>query len=75
MIICHCTGATDSDLRLAAQRGARSCADIARASGVGGDCGGCAAMVDLVLANHRCAPRAHERAGALRPTTPYAASA
>jgi len=49
MIACLCRGVSDSEVRSAIARGARTVSDIRRACGAGDDCGSCcvtlAAMV------------------------------
>ncbi len=54
MIVCHCHGVTDREIRASVQNGARSCADIADCCGASSSCGGCASLVaEIVQAERR----------------------
>jgi len=62
MIVCHCKGLTDHDIRKAAREGAVDSSDVARSCAAGTDCGGCRPLVDEILskespAQHRVQPR------------------
>lgn len=48
MIICHCHGVSDRELRDAASRG-ESCADVARSCRAGSACHGCLPAVREIL--------------------------
>ncbi|MCA8980348.1 MAG: (2Fe-2S)-binding protein [Planctomycetes bacterium] len=48
MIICHCHGVSDRELRAAARRG-ESCADVARGCRAGSACHGCLPAVREIL--------------------------
>ena len=41
MIVCHCKGLSDRDIRAAVRDGARSCRQVGRACEAGRACGGC----------------------------------
>ena len=51
MIVCHCYGVSDRQIRECAREGARSVAEVGHACGAGAGCGGCrpeiACIVDL----------------------------
>lgn len=49
MLVCHCRGVTDRQLRRAVRNGAGSVRDVARATGAGLRCGGCRANVSKVV--------------------------
>jgi bacterioferritin-associated ferredoxin len=54
MIVCHCHGITDREIRASVQRGALSCGEVAQACGAGSGCGGCEpAVEDLVRSERR----------------------
>ena len=54
MIVCHCHGVTDREIRAAVQCGARNCADVADTCGAGSGCGGCHSVVaEIVTAERR----------------------
>jgi bacterioferritin-associated ferredoxin len=54
MIVCHCHGVTDREIRAAVHCGARHCADVADTCGAGSGCGGCRSLVaDIVTAERR----------------------
>jgi bacterioferritin-associated ferredoxin len=50
MIVCHCKGITDRQIRQAAAAGARSADEIARRATAGTDCGGCRPLIEALLA-------------------------
>lgn len=49
MIVCHCKGISDRDLRHAVAAGATSRRKLARTCGVGAVCGGCRPVIDEIL--------------------------
>ena len=49
MIVCHCTGATDRDVRQAAALVGGDRGEALRACGAGGCCGGCKPLVLRLL--------------------------
>jgi bacterioferritin-associated ferredoxin len=53
MIVCHCHGVTDREIRASVQNGARTCADIADCCGAGSGCGGCASLVAEIVHGER----------------------
>jgi bacterioferritin-associated ferredoxin len=54
MIVCHCHGVTDREIRACVTEGARTCADVADVCGAGSGCGGCQALVaEIVTGEHR----------------------
>ena len=54
MIVCHCHGVTDREIRASVQCGARNCADVADACGASSGCGGCEELVaEIVHAERR----------------------
>ena len=55
MIVCHCRGLSDRQIRRVVRGGARTRRAVARACGASADCGGC------TLAIHAILEREHER--------------
>jgi len=53
MIVCHCHGVTDREIRASVQHGASTCADVADACGASSGCGGCHALVAEIVAGER----------------------
>ncbi len=54
MIVCHCHGVTDREIRACVQNGARTCDDVADHCGASSGCGGCASLVaDIVHGERR----------------------
>lgn len=50
MIVCHCKGITDRDIRAAVLEGHQPASeDFSRACPAGTDCGGCRPLVDALL--------------------------
>jgi len=49
MIVCHCDGVTDREIRACVQNGARSPDDVADHCGASTGCGGCAALVAEIV--------------------------
>jgi bacterioferritin-associated ferredoxin len=50
MYVCHCRAVNDRTVLAAAAQGAVTVDDLTRACGAGGDCGGCHAVLDELLA-------------------------
>lgn len=50
MIVCHCKGTTDRDIRAAAARGRGTCHEVERRCGAGTGCGGCKPAILALLA-------------------------
>lgn len=48
MIVCHCTGKTDRQIRQAVDSGARSCEEIAQRCDAGTVCGGCVPLIECL---------------------------
>jgi len=53
MIVCHCHGVTDREIRASVQNGARTCADVADACGASSGCGGCTSLVAEIVQGER----------------------
>ena len=49
MLVCHCRGITDRQIRRLVRDGATSTREVARSSGVGMDCGGCRSNVKQIV--------------------------
>lgn len=49
MLVCHCRGITDRQIRRLVKEGASSTRDVARATGAGLRCGGCRTNVKQVI--------------------------
>lgn len=49
MLVCHCRGITDRQIRGAIKDGATSTREVGRATGAGMRCGGCRANVEQVV--------------------------
>ena len=49
MLVCHCKGLTDRDVRGAIEAGACTRREIARHCGAGSVCGGCRPLLDELL--------------------------
>lgn len=49
MIVCHCRGITDRDVRCAIREGARDIRAVTRACGASLECGGCRPQVRKIL--------------------------
>ncbi|MBW2243353.1 MAG: (2Fe-2S)-binding protein [Deltaproteobacteria bacterium] len=50
MLICHCKGLSDREIRDTIRSGARSRREIRKQSGAGGRCGGCRSAIRGILA-------------------------
>ncbi len=53
MIVCHCHGVTDREIRSIVQGGAKTCADVADCCGASSGCGGCEALVAEIVQGER----------------------
>ncbi|HYP87268.1 MAG TPA: (2Fe-2S)-binding protein [Polyangiaceae bacterium] len=49
MIVCHCHGVTDREIRACIQNGARTPADVADHCGASSGCGGCSELVEEIV--------------------------
>jgi len=59
VIVCHCNGISDREIREAVREGARSCGQVARACNAGHQCGGCRpAIRELITREMQPAPAA-----------------
>jgi bacterioferritin-associated ferredoxin len=56
MLVCHCKGVSDRDVRRAIAAGACSPREIARTCGAGSVCGGCRPLLDELLDAEAPAP-------------------
>ncbi len=55
MLVCHCKGLTDRNVRRAVQRGAGSVGEVTRSCGAGGVCGGCRPAIQEIV-DESCGP-------------------
>ena len=55
MIVCHCSGVSDREIRSAVREGAQTCRDVARACAAGRMCGGCRPAIRRILALEQAA--------------------
>jgi bacterioferritin-associated ferredoxin len=53
MIVCHCQGVSDREIRRAVHDGALGCGAVARACGAMRDCGGCLRLVEEIIDQER----------------------
>ena len=53
MIVCHCHGVTDREIRACVQKGACSTDDVADHCGASTGCGGCASLVAEIVHGER----------------------
>ena len=56
MIVCHCRGLTEPEIREVVREGARSRRAVARACGASDGCGGCAEAVRAIIAEESASP-------------------
>ena len=49
MLVCHCKGLTDREVRRAIRAGACTQREVARECGAGSICGGCRPLIDELL--------------------------
>jgi bacterioferritin-associated ferredoxin len=52
VIVCHCEVVSDRDVTAAVDEGARTLADVCRATGAGTDCGSCVFSVKRLICDH-----------------------
>jgi bacterioferritin-associated ferredoxin len=76
VIICQCAAVSDRAVSEAVASGARSLAQVCRATDAGQDCGACVFNVKRVMREHRCDPAGHVAPGGSdpRPARRYASS-
>jgi bacterioferritin-associated ferredoxin len=53
MIVCHCFGVSDREIRASVRGGAKTCADVAECCGAGSGCGGCKPLVAEIVHTER----------------------
>ena len=53
MIVCHCHGITDREIRACIQNGACTPDDVAERCGASGGCGGCTELVEEIVHGER----------------------
>jgi bacterioferritin-associated ferredoxin len=58
MLVCHCKGLTDRDVRSAIEAGACTRRDVVRRCGAGSVCGGCRPLIDELLGGDERPPPA-----------------
>jgi bacterioferritin-associated ferredoxin len=58
MLVCHCKGLTDRDVRSAIEAGACTRREVTRSCGAGSVCGGCRPLIDELLETGERAPSA-----------------
>jgi bacterioferritin-associated ferredoxin len=63
MYVCHCRAVNDRTVRAAADAGALTIDDLVQSCGAGGDCGGCHAMLEELLATSSSDRRIPELVG------------
>ena len=52
MIVCHCKGITDRDLKRALHEGSFDQGEAGGAARAGGDCGTCQPLIDEIVGQH-----------------------
>jgi bacterioferritin-associated ferredoxin len=52
MIVCHCKGVTDRDIRRCLEQGSQPHTDDERIHAAGTECGGCRTLIDRILLEH-----------------------
>ena len=60
MIVCHCNGISDQEIRRTVREGASSLGEVARACGAGTCCGGCHQAVDQIVTETLGSPSTHD---------------
>lgn len=58
MIVCHCQGVSDRQVRQAVREGARSVRQVARVCRAGRMCGGCRPVIGEIIASEAAEPAA-----------------
>lgn len=53
MLVCHCNGVRDREIRRAVRSGARTRTDVGRRCRAGTGCGGCGPVIDRIIASER----------------------
>lgn len=71
MIICHCKGISDREIRDAVRAGAQTRREVARGTRASTYCGGCSRAVEAIIADER----AIEPVIRLEPVSAYSAAA
>jgi bacterioferritin-associated ferredoxin len=65
MIVCHCKGITDKDIRRAFLEGALTRRDVERLCAAGSECGGCLPLIEKIVgieaATHPSEPQQRTR--------------
>jgi bacterioferritin-associated ferredoxin len=56
MIVCHCKGITDRDIRKAVLEGASTCTDVERHCEAGTECGGCRPLIEQIVGVEAATP-------------------
>jgi bacterioferritin-associated ferredoxin len=56
MLVCHCRGVFDREIRAVVREGAQTLDQVGTACGAGADCGGCQAAVEEIIEGE-CAGR------------------
>lgn len=57
MIVCHCHGVSDGNIREAVRAGSRTPEEVAQQCGAGTGCGGCFSLVCDIVESERNRPR------------------
>ena len=66
MIVCHCKGVTDRDIRRMVEQGTLPHTGEDRVAAAGTGCGGCKTLVDRILRDHLAAAAGDDRKPAAR---------
>lgn len=74
MLICHCKGLRDRDVRCAVARGARSAGQVLSSCGAGSVCGGCLPLIAEVVAEAQAGAPGGADGHAARPFAPVSAA-
>lgn len=53
MLVCHCHGLSDREIRRTVRDGADSCGQVTRQCGAGGGCGGCQPLIHEIVEQER----------------------
>ncbi len=56
MLVCHCHGLSDRDIRQAVRQGATSRSQVTRRCGAGGRCGGCRPVIEEIVGDETDSP-------------------